>query len=78
VPILMVRALALCACLATLAATPAQPTSSTPAGAYTVLAGTTSALTMNPSAYDKVPYDPVRDFAAISPRGLDDRETTAG
>lgn len=38
---------------------------STPDG-YTLLVGTTSALTMNPSVYDKVPYDPIRDFAPIS------------
>jgi tripartite-type tricarboxylate transporter receptor subunit TctC len=37
-----------------------------PPDGYTMLVGTTSALTMNPSVYDKVPYDPVRDFAPIS------------
>ncbi len=33
---------------------------------YTLLAGTTSALTMNPAIYAKVPYDPVRDFVPMS------------
>ncbi|MGZ8154164.1 MAG: Bug family tripartite tricarboxylate transporter substrate binding protein [Burkholderiales bacterium] len=37
-----------------------------PPDGYTVLVGTTSALTMNVSVYDKVPYDPIRDFAPIS------------
>ncbi len=33
---------------------------------YTLLAGTTGALTMNPAIYAKVPYDPIRDFVPIS------------
>lgn len=37
-----------------------------PPDGYTLLVGTTSALTMNVSVYEKVPYDPIRDFAPIS------------
>lgn len=37
-----------------------------PPDGYTLAAGTTSALTMNVAVYEKVPYDPVRDFAPIS------------
>lgn len=37
-----------------------------PPDGYTLLAGTTSALTMNVSVYEKVPYDPITDFAPIS------------
>lgn len=37
-----------------------------PADGYTLVAGTTSALTMNVAVYQKVPYDPVKDFAPIS------------
>ncbi|HZN25452.1 MAG TPA: tripartite tricarboxylate transporter substrate binding protein [Burkholderiales bacterium] len=33
---------------------------------YTLVVGTTSALTMNPAVYSKVPYDSIRDFAPIS------------
>ena len=33
---------------------------------YTLLAGTTSALTMNPAIYTKVSYEPVKDFVPIS------------
>jgi tripartite-type tricarboxylate transporter receptor subunit TctC len=33
---------------------------------YTLLMGGNSALVINPSLYDKLPYDPVRDFAPIS------------
>src|SRR5689334_9509296 len=37
----------------------------TPDG-YTLVMGKTSNLTVNPSLYAKLPYDPVRDFAPIS------------
>jgi tripartite-type tricarboxylate transporter receptor subunit TctC len=37
-----------------------------PPDGYTLVAGTTSAIAMNISVYEKVPYDPVRDFAPIS------------
>jgi tripartite-type tricarboxylate transporter receptor subunit TctC len=33
---------------------------------YTLLMGGNSALVINPSLYEKLPYDPVRDFAPIS------------
>jgi tripartite-type tricarboxylate transporter receptor subunit TctC len=33
---------------------------------YTLLMGGNSALVMSPSLYDKLPYDPVKDFAPIS------------
>ena len=33
---------------------------------YTLLAGTTGALSLNAIVYPKLPYDPVRDFAPIS------------
>jgi tripartite-type tricarboxylate transporter receptor subunit TctC len=33
---------------------------------YTLLMGGNSALVINPSLYDRLPYDPVRDFAPIS------------
>jgi tripartite-type tricarboxylate transporter receptor subunit TctC len=33
---------------------------------YTLLMGGNSALVMSPSLYDKLPYDPVRDFAPIT------------
>ena len=33
---------------------------------YTLLMGGNSALVMSPSLYDRLPYDPVRDFAPIS------------
>jgi tripartite-type tricarboxylate transporter receptor subunit TctC len=33
---------------------------------YTLLMGGNSALVISPSLYDKLPYDPVRDFAPIS------------
>src|SRR5262245_54341834 len=33
---------------------------------YTLLMGGNSALVMSPSLYEKLPYDPVRDFAPIS------------
>ncbi len=38
---------------------------STPDG-YTLLMGGNSALVVSPSLYDKLPYDPVKDFAPIS------------
>jgi tripartite-type tricarboxylate transporter receptor subunit TctC len=37
----------------------------TPDG-YTLLMGTSNELTMSPGLYDKLPYDPSRDFAPIS------------
>jgi tripartite-type tricarboxylate transporter receptor subunit TctC len=37
----------------------------TPDG-YTLLMGTIAALAINPTLYDKLPFDPVRDFAPIS------------
>src|SRR6266508_2697226 len=37
-----------------------------PPDGYTIVVGTTSALTMNPAVYDKVPYDSIKDFAPIS------------
>lgn len=37
-----------------------------PPDGYTLLAGTTSALTMNPAIYPKIAYDTLRDFAPIS------------
>jgi tripartite-type tricarboxylate transporter receptor subunit TctC len=33
---------------------------------YTLLMGGNSALVMSPSLYDRLPYDPVKDFAPIS------------
>jgi tripartite-type tricarboxylate transporter receptor subunit TctC len=33
---------------------------------YTMVTGQTSNLTINPSLYSKLPYDPVRDFAPVS------------
>ena len=33
---------------------------------YTLLMGGNSALVMSPSLYDKLPYDPIKDFAPIS------------
>jgi tripartite-type tricarboxylate transporter receptor subunit TctC len=41
-----------------------------PPDGYTLLMGTIAALAINPSLYDKLPFDPVRDFAPIS-RGVD-------
>jgi tripartite-type tricarboxylate transporter receptor subunit TctC len=37
-----------------------------PPDGYTLVVGTTSALTMNPAVYSKVPYDSLRDFSPIS------------
>jgi hypothetical protein len=37
-----------------------------PPDGYTLLMGGNSALVMSPSLYDKLPYDPVKDFAPIS------------
>ena len=37
-----------------------------PPDGYTLVVGTTSALTMNPAVYSKVPYDSVRDFSPVS------------
>src|SRR5260370_5837119 len=33
---------------------------------YTLLMGVSAAIVINPSLYDRLPYDPVRDFAPIS------------
>ncbi len=37
-----------------------------PADGYTLLMGTTGTHTTNPAVYEKLPYDPVRDFAPVS------------
>ncbi len=37
-----------------------------PADGYTLLLSTTSTLAVAPSAYSKLPYDPVRDFTPVS------------
>jgi tripartite-type tricarboxylate transporter receptor subunit TctC len=37
-----------------------------PADGYTLLYGSSTTFSINPSAYNKLPYDPVRDFAPIS------------
>ena len=37
-----------------------------PPDGYTLVVGTTGALTMNVSIYAKVPFDPIKDFAPIS------------
>ncbi len=37
-----------------------------PPDGYTLLMGGNSALVISPSLYDKLPYDPVKDFAPIS------------
>jgi tripartite-type tricarboxylate transporter receptor subunit TctC len=37
-----------------------------PADGYTLLMGGNSALVVSPSLYDKLPYDPIKDFAPIS------------
>lgn len=37
-----------------------------PADGYTLLMGGNSALVVSPSLYDKLPYDPIKDFALIS------------
>jgi tripartite-type tricarboxylate transporter receptor subunit TctC len=37
-----------------------------PADGYTLLMGGNSALVISPSLYDKLPYDPLRDFTPIS------------
>ena len=36
---------------------------------YTLLVGASGAMTFNPGLYDKLPYDPVRDFAPITMLG---------
>jgi tripartite-type tricarboxylate transporter receptor subunit TctC len=36
---------------------------------YTLLIGASGAMTFNPGLYDKLPYDPVRDFAPITMLG---------
>jgi len=40
-----------------------------PPDGYTLLLSANSLLTINPHVYKKIPYDPVRDFAAITPLG---------
>ena len=37
-----------------------------PPDGYTLLAGATSILAINPGLYDKLEYDPVKDFAPVS------------
>ncbi len=37
-----------------------------PADGYTLLMGTTGTHTTNPAVYEKLPYDPVKDFAPVS------------
>jgi tripartite-type tricarboxylate transporter receptor subunit TctC len=37
-----------------------------PADGYTVVIGTTGAVVMNPSVYDNITYDPIRDFVPIT------------
>ena len=37
-----------------------------PPDGYTLLMGTTGTHTTNPAVYEKLPYDPVRDFAPVS------------
>ena len=36
---------------------------------YTLLIGASGAMTFNPGLYDKLPYDPVRDFAPVTMLG---------
>jgi tripartite-type tricarboxylate transporter receptor subunit TctC len=38
-----------------------------PPDGYTLLLGTSNELTMSPGLYEKLPYDPTRDFAPITP-----------
>jgi len=40
--------------------------SKSPPDGYTVLMGTIAALAINPSLYEKLPFDPVRDFEPVS------------
>ena len=37
-----------------------------PADGYTLLIGASGAMTFNPGLYDKLPYDPVKDFAPVT------------
>src|SRR5947209_4344987 len=37
-----------------------------PPDGYTILMGPSGPMTINPATYSKLPYHPVRDFAAIS------------
>jgi len=37
-----------------------------PADGHTLLIGASGAMTFNPGLYDKLPYDPVRDFAPVT------------
>ena len=37
-----------------------------PPDGYTLLIGASGAMTFNPGLYDKLPYDPVRDFAPVT------------
>jgi tripartite-type tricarboxylate transporter receptor subunit TctC len=39
------------------------------ADGYTLLVGASGAMTINPAVYAKLPYDPVRDFVAVSELG---------
>src|SRR5829696_3069099 len=38
-----------------------------PADGYTLLLGTSNEIVMSPGLYDKLPYDPNRDFTPITP-----------
>ena len=38
-----------------------------PADGYTLLLGTSNEITMSPGLYEKLPYDPTRDFTPITP-----------
>ena len=38
-----------------------------PADGYTLLLGTSNEIAMSPGLYEKLPYDPARDFAPITP-----------
>ena len=40
-----------------------------PADGYTLLIGASGAMTFNPGLYDKLPYDPQRDFAPVTMLG---------
>ncbi len=37
-----------------------------PADGYTVLVGASGAIVVNPAVYDKLPYDPLRDFVPVT------------
>lgn len=38
-----------------------------PADGYTLLLGTSNEITMSPGLYEKLPYDPARDFTPVTP-----------